>query len=288
MIMNALSEKADMSTIIGNSIKKLLKDSDFTNMLFTAIFGGTVQKALNSSTKLEAGPSLAVVGYDENTGNPIYPSKLETIRTDLGDTLNGTIEGVVSIVGNVWDAMMDCSGALATAYNSVAANLEGTHAASLQAERARIIYVQSSKLEKMILGFTNTSRKEAYDRGGKADYAGFLESFLSDSTGDTNQYAMTYEDILYEDGGTWPLTPDLQDIEVLTDYIMTQMHLDAVGMGAYLRLLEARDGSAYGNSVLYKKYFNEGVLCQEEEATRRYNQIVQYCNQFENRKPAIN
>ena len=99
---------------------------------------------------------------------------------------------------------------------------------------------------------------------------------------------MTYEDILYEDGGTWPLTPDLQDIEVLTDYIMTQMHLDAVGMGAYLRLLEARDGSAYGNSVLYKKYFNEGVLCQEEEATRRYNQIVQYCNQFENRKPAIN
>lgn len=248
------------------TVKKILKSKNILNMILKVAFGGSVQATAKAIVK-KAG---AVID--------------DGVKKDLEGlmkTVNAKIEDTVEIVTDLWDTMMDCSADLAKASNSVMQNLAGEHSASLVAERARQIYIQSNVLESANLLYTEGGRAKAYFSHG--DYESFLNTFV---VGENNnvRYLMNEEDILYHDlEYRWVLTPQLNDVKTLTDYIMTQMNLDAVGMGAYLTVLDGRD--KFPDSTLYSKYLNKGVLMEEKEALNRYNRIVEMIDRFEGSRP---
>lgn len=281
-ILQSISLQELGENSIGEIIKNAIKDTNWRDMLFTAIFGGTVK----GTQKEMAENSAKLTPVFNKNGMARVKSSIKANCDKLSQTMNSTVEGVVTIVGDLWDTMMDCAADLATVSNSVCSNLTGTPAASLQAERARQLYLQSVKLESVILHNTITSRLEAYRAWGQQDYEHFLSTY--EYNGEI-RYRMTSEDICFFDDAMqcWPLTPNLAHVKVLTDYILTQMNLDAVGMGVYATLLKERTPSGYGGSVLYKKYFNEGVFCEEAEAMRRYNEIVKLINNTEATRPVI-
>lgn len=259
----------------------VLKDVDYGDILFAAFFGGRV-------SDVEEG---IINAQDENILTDTLPGTLDgsiiRLKDKLESSLNSAIEDVTGVLGSVWDSMMDCSADLAKAANSVCANLSGEHSASLNAERARQTYKQSKKLEAQNVLFTRGGRIAAYMNYGIDDYERFLDIWNNDPKEKQNRYLMDDVDIVYHDPyWNWPLTPDVDAVRVLTDYILTQMHLDAVGMGAYVTVVANRE--EFETSYLYEKYLNKGILLTEDETKRRYNMIVEMIREIESEKPALN
>lgn len=261
-----------------DAMEAAFKDDNLKDMLLQIMFGGSIKDVGDSikETKKNGGFESA---YWEKKANQIY--------TKLNNTVNATVEGTMEIVGSVWDSMMDCSADLAKAANSIGANLSGEHSASLNAERARQTYEQSKKLEAQNVLFTRGGRAAAYMNYGIKDYETFLDIWNNDPSEKQNRYLMDDVDILYHDLiGNWVLTPDVDTIRVLTDYILTQMHLDAVGMGAYVTVVKNME--EFEGSRLYRLYLNKDVLLTERETERRYNKIVEMLREIESAKPTLN
>ena len=178
-------------------------------------------------------------------------------------------EDAVNILSEIWDSMIDCAESLATAANSTCSQITGTHMQSLDAERANQTKMKSKKLEdELIISL----------RGGRIEMeknAATYDEYQKKTTDPFYRYLMNEDDVMAK--ATKPeaqgqyIVP-LQDVIVVARKIMTQMHLDAVGMGAYLTLVINRE--EFRDTEFSQNYINEHVLLIEKEAKIRYNDII--------------
>lgn len=259
-----------MTVIASSDIEKAFLDKDSVSFILRTFLGNTVENVEEAI----ADEIVAKGSGDTALGNLI--SKVE-------DTWNSEIEDVLSIVGSVWDSMMDCSKNLLKAWHSACGNAAGENNASLIAERMRIVYEQSKDLEAVNLQYTLGGRWESYNNFNS--YSDYLAAWVNDRYDSSMLYRMNAQDITYYDEKmqAWILTPDIHDIEVLTDYILTQMHLDAVGYGAYLTLLKERN--EYSSSPLFSKYYKKHVLIEQQQALRRQQTMIRIIDNAESTRP---
>lgn len=259
-----------ITILADESNMKAFLDADYVNLVLSMIFG-------NSVANLDK--KIAGLGVDYGAEDIAIKIWMDTIE----DTINSEIEDVLSIVGSVWDSMMDCSKNLLKAWHSACGNAAGENNASLIAERMRIVYEQSKDLEAMNLQYTLGGRWESYNNFNS--YSDYLAAWVNDRYDSSMLYRMNAQDITYYDEKmqAWILTPDIHDIEVLTDYILTQMHLDAVGYGAYLTLLKERN--KYSSSPLFSKYYKKHVLIEQQQAVRRQQTMIRIIDNAESTRP---
>ncbi len=229
----------------------------------------------------------------------------ESYHVVIKDVKDFLSEEMIEIIGNVWDSMMDCAESLATAMNSTAAQVTGTHLQSLDAERVLQAKIQSQLLEKDLTATLQGGRIEAL----KA--ARSFETYQQRYQDEYLRYIMNEEDVLaYYDDATqqvkevpysnWDNTyhaetgfsgirnseqyiVPLQDAIAVAKKILQQMNWDIVGMGAYLTLVENREEFIY--TAFSEKYINEGVLMEEEATATRYNSIVTISENYAPKSP---
>ena len=256
--------------VISTETLKAGLDEDYVSKFAAQLFGGTIKEVESE-----------VVGNMVAKG--VSDGEITTWMKKIEDTVNSGIEDVVSIVSSVWDSMMDCSKDFLKAWHSACGNAAGENNASLIAERMRIVYEQSKDLEAMNLQYTLGGRWESYNNFNS--YSDYLAAWVNDRYDSSVLYRMNAQDITYYDEKmqAWILTPDIHDIEVLTDYILTQMHLDAVGYGAYLTLLKERN--EYSSSPLFSKYYKKHVLIEQQQALRRQQTMIRIIDNAESTRP---
>lgn len=238
----------------------LLNSTD-TEELFT--------RAIKSEIYLNNSEALNIVNWQ--TLSEIQGKADGLIYRKLGAMM--IVKTFTKSAGDIWDSATDLGGSIITAYYSTKDTQTGEDLVSLQAQRINAVYGNSSALMMELVRNTAGGIRTSLFRDGKTDVLMSMEGELKNTTFERKN--MNPSEILNRD-----LTPDIGSIRELTDDILTQMNLDAVGMAVYLDMVENR--SVYAGCDFYDKYVNrEGVLLSEAETYSRLRRIIRMMNQFE-------
>ena len=174
----------------------------------------------------------------------------------------------------LWKQAKETGNSFWTAINSIVDAVNGEDEISLLAQRINVTAANSELLSMQLRNYTiGQIRSGAYKKG---DYA--LIRAIDNRSDETT---LSYKFMNAEEIKNPKLTPDLNSIKALTDDIMTQVNLDAVGMAAYYSMV--KNAFVYFPSKFFTYFINEeSILIPEKEADYRLQRIVKFYNDYEN------
>ena len=261
-------------------LENLLKNEGFWNLLMRGVFRSFETAAI-------AGVQSKAEVFAGETADFITPNEkalLQKNREYTDKRLNGNpqkadiIRMFTELFEDLWDSAKDLGGSFWSLVNSIADNLTGEDRASLIAQRInatkQISSILAMQLAFCTIGGIRTARYNSRDVDGLR---------MMDEEGDpakissmgNNRKNMNPNEIRNPD-----LTPDLNNIRALTNDIMTQMNLDASGMGAYYSMLLESEDYVMSDFFVHFLYPSHALVPQRF-AESNLNRIVRLINEAE-------
>lgn len=268
------------ASTVANRLENALKDTKLWSSLADSLLGGVdPEKAMENVFKAEI-----YAFRQDHPGTDVGEKEKEIIRQshiNMQKQIEGDpdfaaiVKTLTELFQSLWEPAKQFAGSFWKAVNSTGDALHNEDVVSLIAQRINAVQQVSSALQQPLGTYTKGGVRTGLYNGNSLDVLRAMDA-RSDST--TFDYKfMNPQEILSPD-----LTPNLKNVKALTDDIMTQLNLDAVGMAAYTSLAEG--WKDYVESDFFRVYvLPDDALMESSEAARRTQLIVTMINRFDNR-----
>ena len=263
-----------------SGLEHLMKNADFWGYIMDVFLGDTnIEKAMVVVDKAklyayrEIHPELEITSKEQNMLGDTENAVRASIKEN--PTLINAVNMFIKLFNSVWEPAKQFAGSAVKAKNSAADAIRHEDEVSLIAQRINAIEQISSALQKPLSVYTRGGVRTGMFNGGSLDRLRTMETRPEDAP--TDYKFMNPDEILNPE-----LTPDLRNIKTITDDILTQMNLDAAGMGAYVSLVAGWETFAASDFFTHLVIPNN-LLLEKEEAIRRCDLIVDMFNKHDSR-----
>lgn len=257
-LLYAYHEYCEIHEIIEPDIKKIIADPGFNQDLASALGAAFDEIAKNGDLwELMFKKISKVPDIKKNVAMPVSimekaKQKFTEIAGEIGPTVIVMFQVMGKYVSGLWKSAKTAGTAFWKAYYSVHDSVTNEDELSFEAAISYFAKLHSKKLEDQLKRCENAYRSKY----APSDYV-YLQ--------------MRPEDIMDAN-----LTPDLDEIHLLTRLILMQNDFDVVGMGSY-----------YSISAKYRYYRNSdfgdmlsGDILESETARNKYNSVVSFGNKY--------
>jgi len=263
-----------------NRLENVLKDTKLWSSLIDSLLGSVdPEKAMENILKAEV-----YVYLEEHPGADISDKEREIIRQSHLDVQKqiegdpdfaGILKTLTELFKSLWEPAKQFAGSFWKAVNSTGDALHNEDVVSLITQRINAVQQVSSALQQPLSTYTTGKIRTSLYNSNSLDVLRAMDERNGDTTFDYK--FMNPQEILDPN-----LTPNLKNVKALTDDIMTQLNLDAVGMAAYTSL--AAGWKDYVKSDFFRVFvLPHDALMESGEAARRTQLIVTMINRFDNR-----